>query len=140
MIAGNMLPPAQTEPISWKGALREAQTMTNANTNVSNLHSLFHPAAHYASPADVLNDTELSKPEKRIILSSWASDMFAVESCPALREIPGMGYTIRLADILAALRQLDGDDDPPRPGGIPMRLRWPSAARRSGKVCSRQNS
>ena len=40
--------------------------------------------------------------EKRIILSSWASDMFAVESCPALREIPGMGRTIRLADILAS--------------------------------------
>jgi hypothetical protein len=55
--------------------------------------------------------------------------MFAVESCPALREIPGMGHTLRLADILAALRQLDGeDDDPPRPGGVPLRLRRPWAA------------
>ena len=36
---------------------------------------LFHPAAHYKSPADVLADAELSEPEKRIILSSWASDM-----------------------------------------------------------------
>lgn len=63
------------------------------------------------------------------LLSSWASDMFAVESCPALREIPGMGHTLRLADILAALRQLDGeDDDPPRPGGVPLRLRRPWAA------------
>ncbi len=61
----------------------------------------FHPAARYASPSDVFNDETLSVPEKRIILSSWASDMFAVESCPALREIPGMGHTIRLADILA---------------------------------------
>jgi hypothetical protein len=102
--------------------------MSNANTNTGNLDPLFHPATHYASPDDVLNDDELSASEKRIILSSWASDMFAVESCPALREIPGMGYTIRLADILAALRRLDGDDDPPRPGGVPMRLRRPWAA------------
>jgi hypothetical protein len=90
--------------------------MTNANTNTGNLNPFFHPAAHYASPEDVLNDDELSGPEKRIILSSRASDMFAVESCPALREIPGMGHTIRLADILAALRRLDGDDDPPPRG------------------------
>jgi len=80
--------------------------------------------------AEVLKDQQLSAPEKRIILSSWASDMFAIESCPALREIPGMDHPIRLADILAALRQLDGsdDDDPPRPGGVPMRLRRPWAA------------
>ena len=102
--------------------------MTNANTNTGKLNPLFHPAAHYESPDDVLNDSELSVPEKRIILSSWASDMFVVESCPTLREMPGMGCTIRLADILAALRQLDGDDDPPRPGGVPMRLRRPSWA------------
>jgi len=102
--------------------------MIDVKANTGTLHPLFHPAAHYASPADVLNDGELSAPEKRIILSSWASDMFAVESCPALREIPGMDHTIRLADILAALRQLDGGDDDPPPGGIPMRLRRPWAA------------
>jgi hypothetical protein len=105
--------------------------MTNANTNTGKLDPFFHPAAaaHYASPENVSNDVELSTPEKRIILSSWASDMFAVESCPALREVPGMGHAIRLADILAALRKLDGeDDDPPRPGGVPMRLRRPWAA------------
>ncbi|WP_309143628.1 MULTISPECIES: hypothetical protein [unclassified Bradyrhizobium] len=67
--------------------------MTNANTNRGNLNPLFHPAAHYSSPDDVLNDKELTAPEKRIILSSWASDMFAVESCPALREIPGIAHT-----------------------------------------------
>ncbi|WP_247992182.1 hypothetical protein [Bradyrhizobium sp. 186] len=45
-----------------------------------------------------------------------------------------MGHLIRLADILAALRRLDGeDDDPPRPGGVPMRLRrpWAAALRRT---------
>lgn len=103
--------------------------MTNVKTNAGTLNPLFHPAAHYASPDDVLNAEELSTPEKRIILSSWASDMYAIESCPALREIPGMGHKIRLADVLAALRRLDGDDDdPPRGGGVPMRLRRPWAA------------
>lgn len=103
--------------------------MTNANTNSTCLEPLFHPAAHYASPDEVLSDDQLSTQEKRIILSSWASDMFAVESCPALRDIPGMGRPIRLADILAALRRLDGgDDDPPPRGGISMRLRRPWAA------------
>ncbi|MEK9278376.1 MULTISPECIES: hypothetical protein [unclassified Bradyrhizobium] len=104
--------------------------MTDINTNASNLGPLLHPAAHYESPTDVLNAADLSAPEKRIILSSWASDMYAVESYPALREIPGMRCTIRLADILSALRQLDGDndDDPPRGGGVSMRLRRPWAA------------
>lgn len=104
--------------------------MINVNTGADTLNPLFHPAAHYDSPDDVLNAEELSAPEKRIILSSWASDIYAVESCPALREIPGMGHRIRLADVLAALRRLDGDnDDPPRGGGVPMRLwrRWAAA-------------
>ena len=73
--------------------------------------ALFHPAAHYDSPNEVLSDRQLSDAEKRVILSSWASDMFAVESCPGLRDIPGMDHPIQLADILAALRQLDGGED-----------------------------
>lgn len=100
--------------------------MTNANATTGGLNPLFHPAAHYASPSAVLDDRGLSTPEKRIILSSWASDMYAVESHPGLREIPGMDYSIRLADILAALRRLDDDDDPPPRGGASMRLRRPA--------------
>lgn len=105
--------------------------MTDINTNAGHLHPVFHPAAHYESPAEVLDDAALSTPEKRVILSSWASDMYTVESCPSLREIPGISHTIRLADILGALRQLDADndnDDPPRGGGLPMRLRRSAAA------------
>ncbi|RXG96753.1 hypothetical protein [Bradyrhizobium zhanjiangense] len=110
--------------------------MTNVNTNAGTFNPLFHPAAHYDSPADVLNAEELSTPEKRIILSSWASDIYAVESCPALREMPGTSQIVRPADILTALRRLDGDndnDDPPRGGGVPMRLRrpWAAAERRA---------
>jgi hypothetical protein len=82
--------------------------MSKAKLNAPEL-ALFHPAAHYNAPDEVLSDPQLSDAEKRIILSSWASDIFAVESCPGLRDIPGMGHTLRLADILAALRQLDGD-------------------------------
>ncbi|WP_249130193.1 hypothetical protein [Bradyrhizobium sp. AUGA SZCCT0283] len=84
--------------------------MSEAKLNAPEL-ALFHPAAHYDSPDEVLSDAQLTDAEKRIILSSWASDIFAVESCPGLRDIPGIGHTLRLADILAALRQLDGDDD-----------------------------
>jgi len=67
----------------------------------------------------------LSVAEKRIIPSSWASDMHAVESCPALREVPGIGYSIRLTDILFALHQLDSEDDPPPRGGAAMRSQRP---------------
>jgi hypothetical protein len=111
--------------------------MSHINSNTRNPYPIYHPAAHYDSPEEVLNDKELSPPEKRVILSSWASDMYAVESCPALREIPGMSHAVRLAEILAALRQLDRDnDDDPPPGGVPMRLRRPwAAAQRSGSRC-----
>jgi hypothetical protein len=115
---------SQPEERSVKGR----SAMTNINTNTGHLDPLFHPASHYASPDDVLSDNEPGIQEKRIILSSWASDVFAVESRPDLRDVPGMGHAIRLADILAALRRLDGDDDPPPPGGLPIRLRRPRAA------------
>lgn len=44
-----------------------------------------------------------------------------MESAPGLRKIPGLPQPMRLADILAALRQLD-EDDGPHPGGVPMRI------------------
>jgi hypothetical protein len=98
--------------------------MSKADLNASEF-ALFYPAAHYDSPAEVLDDLQLSDSEKRIILSSWASDMFAVESCPGLRDIPGMDHTIRLADILSALRQLGGNDDHPPRAEIDARWRRP---------------
>jgi hypothetical protein len=89
--------------------------------NANNLEPFFHPISHYDSPADVLNDARLSTDEKRVILSSWASDMYVVESHPAFREVPGILRRLCLDDILAALRQLDDNDPPPR-GGLAMRL------------------
>jgi len=93
--------------------------MSQINRNSSSLDVLFRPAAHYDSPNALLNDHELSDAEKRIVLSSWASDIYTVESCPWLREVPGIARPIPLKDILAALRQLDPDDDPQPPRGAP---------------------
>jgi len=47
-----------------------------------------------------LQDARLSTDEKRVVLSSWASDMYAVESHPDLREVPGIPQRLRLDDIL----------------------------------------
>ena len=64
--------------------------MSHADRTVNNIEPFFHPVSHYDSPDDVLNDARLSTDEKRVILSSWASDMYIVESHPALREVPGI--------------------------------------------------
>ncbi len=96
--------------------------MSHADRSANNGKPLFHPVSHYGAPADVLNDAKLSVSEKRVILSSWASDMYVVESYPALREVPGIPHRLRLDDILAALKKLDDEDDPPPRGGLAMRL------------------
>ena len=94
--------------------------MSQADRIANNVEPCFHPVSHYDSPDDVLDDAKLSTEEKRLILSSWASDMYAVESHPALRKVPGIPHRLRLDDILAALKQLD--TDPPPRGGLAMRL------------------
>ncbi|MGX9394080.1 hypothetical protein ACWX0K_24160 (plasmid) [Nitrobacteraceae bacterium UC4446_H13] len=81
----------------------------------------FRPDGHHCSVQAVLNDKKLSADEKRAILSAWASDMYAVESSPALRMIPGHTTPLRLSEILDALRGLDDDDPPPR-GGVAKRM------------------
>jgi hypothetical protein len=84
--------------------------------------ALLQPAVHHQSAEAVLNDPDLEPYEKRAILSSWASDLYAVESCPWLRDVPGVQKTLRLSDILEALRALDEDDEPPPRGGAAMRI------------------
>lgn len=96
--------------------------MSQANRTANNVELFFHPVSHYDSPDAVLGDAKLSTDEKRVILSSWTSDMYAVESHPALREVPGITHRLRLDDILAALKRLDEDNDPPPRGGSAMRL------------------
>ena len=96
--------------------------MSQIDRSASNLEPSFHPVSHYDAPESVLNDAALSTDEKRVILSSWASDLYVVESKPALRKIPGIPHELHLDDILAALKQLDGETDPPPRGGLAMRL------------------
>jgi hypothetical protein len=96
--------------------------MSHADRIVDNVEPSFHPVSHYDSPDAVLNDARLSTDEKRMILSSWASDMYVVESHPAFRQIPGIPHGLHLDDILAALSQLDDGNDPPPRGGMAMRL------------------
>ena len=61
----------------------------------------------YQSVDDVLNDASLTRLQKRAILASWASDLWTLESCPWLREVPGVRTPLRVNDIFAALRALD---------------------------------
>jgi len=96
--------------------------MSQADRTSNFVEGPFHTVSHYEGPDDVLQDAKLSSAEKRVILSSWASDMYAVESQPALRKIPGIRHELPLAEILAALKQLDDDSDPPPRGGMAMRV------------------
>jgi hypothetical protein len=91
----------------------------------------FNSSFHYQTPRDVIADQRLDTLQKRAILSSWASDLFAVESCPWLRKVPGVIDTLRLGDILEALRTLDDEDDPPPRGGAALRI---SPSRRNGQI------
>jgi hypothetical protein len=76
---------------------------------------------------DVLSDATLDAMQKRAILASWASDLWAIESCPWLREVPGVKNPLRVSDIFAALRTLD-DAEAPAPGANVLPF---SAARRT---------
>lgn len=84
---------------------------------------LLNPAAVFDHPRDVLNDPDLTRQEKRAILSAWASDACAVQCLPGMRLLPDSKAPVAFDDIIEALKSLDDDPTPPRPGGIPMRLR-----------------
>ena len=96
------------------------------------LDRVLDPAAVFQHPREVLADADLTRAEKRAILSSWASDACAVESAPALRRAPGSASPVSFDDIVDALRSLDDDPTPPRPGGAPMRLRRHRSSPRGG--------
>lgn len=71
------------------------------------LDRLLHPSRFYGRPGDVLLDTSLSIPEMRAILSSWASDACAVESCPPLRHPPFAREPVGFDEVMEALSSLD---------------------------------
>jgi hypothetical protein len=74
------------------------------------LRALLRPSECFSSPEEVLQNEFLDIDEKRAILAGWASDLYAVESVPGLRELPGSHALVAVSDILAALTALDGAD------------------------------
>jgi len=69
---------------------------------------LVEPSHVFSHPREVVAAADLSGEEKRAILASWASDAWAVESAPALRECPGLtGRYVPLDEVLEALQALD---------------------------------
>lgn len=84
-------------------------------------------AATFSHPEEVLSSPLLTAADKRCVLAAWASDAFAVEDNPWLRQLPGAFDAVPLKDILSALRRLDDEDDGPPPfkGGAAQRAAPP---------------
>ncbi|MBX5192714.1 hypothetical protein HJB86_28165 [Rhizobium sp. NZLR3b] len=67
---------------------------------------------HLAHPEDILRCDLLDAREKRSILASRASDRYAVESIPQLRNPPQLPAAVRYRNIVDALKKLDGRPTP----------------------------
>ena len=65
----------------------------------------------FKSPRDVIAHSAIMPEVKRMVLASWASDRFAVESQPALRKPPELPHPVPIDEVLAALRELDHSND-----------------------------
>jgi hypothetical protein len=89
------------------GTSKHTTPSSHLKTDDPDLDRLLNPAHSYKHPRDVIDDARLVLSEKRAILSSWASDACAVESMPALRQIPGTPAPVSFDDVMDALRRLD---------------------------------
>ncbi|SEI14934.1 hypothetical protein SAMN05216228_102868 [Rhizobium tibeticum] len=58
-------------------------------------------------PIDVVSAPALSIDDKRAILAAWASDFYAVDSKPALRQVPGTPEPVSIDEVQSALKELD---------------------------------
>ncbi|MBB3452715.1 hypothetical protein FHT86_000971 [Rhizobium sp. BK313] len=88
--------------------INNSKKSPDADAAISAAH-LLHPGSHFGHPRDVLA-ADISDDEKRAILASWASDIFAIESIPALRLYPGTDKAVSYDEIIEALRSLDARD------------------------------
>jgi len=87
---------------------------------VDPFEALVAPGDVFRHPREVLAYLGLSLAEKRAILASWASDACGVESCPALRCLPGCkAEPVPVDEVLAALLALDGSPAPVPPPAEP---------------------
>ncbi|MDR6817454.1 hypothetical protein J2X76_002630 [Neorhizobium sp. 2083] len=111
----------------------------NATAAISAAH-LLHPAKHFDHPRDVLAADDIGNDEKRAILASWASDIFAIESIPALRLYPGADKAVSYDEIIEALKTLDkhhqraGEQDLSSSFGVHRTLRRKPKSRRFGRL------
>ena len=97
--------------------------MSKSVHDLFDVHANSLLAATFGHPSEVLSNDILSASEKRCVLAAWASDAFAVEGKPWLRQLPGSMDPVPVALILRSLRRLDEDDDPPpRRGGAALRF------------------
>lgn len=58
-------------------------------------------------PIDVVRAPVLSVDDRRTILAAWASDLYAIDSKPALRQLPGTPEPVSIDDVQSALEELD---------------------------------
>ena len=58
-------------------------------------------------PTDVVRASALSIDDKRAILAAWASDFYALDSKPALRQLPGTPDPVSIDEVRSALTELD---------------------------------
>jgi hypothetical protein len=73
--------------------------------------ALLHPSKAFRHPLDVVRDADMTVAEKRSVLASWASDVCAIESNPALRETAS-GSIVNYDEIIDALQSLDAGQSP----------------------------
>lgn len=114
-----------------------------ATAAISAAH-LLHPAKHFGHPRDVLAADDIGNDDKRAILASWASDIFAMDSVPALRLYPGADEAVSYDEIIEALKALDNGRQQSEEQGVPgsfnvhrIRTRRPQVRRFGGLgLCS----
>jgi hypothetical protein len=96
--------------------MEETMRRTTAfDENFFDFTALLHPGTVFYHPRDVLAHPALSASEKRAVLASWAADVSAIASCPALRAPAGLRAPVTIEEILEALCELDGGPrNPPR--------------------------
>ena len=58
-------------------------------------------------PIDVVRAPSISVDDKRAILAAWASYFYAVDSKPALRQVPGTPEPVPIDEVQSALKELD---------------------------------
>jgi hypothetical protein len=82
---------------------------------------------------DVVRHPAMTKGAKRETLARWASDAHAVENLPTLRQLDD-GSVVKVSEILAALKALDGLPDDDAGGEI---RHWSARPRTAGRLLSR---